>query len=70
MNEDTELFFEAKINNYNFRYYGGLMIEVTKVNDKQHNVLREISVTQPLKTKKDFDKEISFWFMENCATLQ
>lgn len=64
----NDVFYEAQINDYNFRYYGGTLIEVFKVNDKTHTVLREISVPE-LKTKKDFEKEISFWFIQNGSTL-
>ena len=47
------MFFEAQINNLNFRYSGGNIIEVSKVGDKQRNVLHEIWV-QELTNKKAF----------------
>ena len=56
-------FFEAQINNLNFRYSGGNIIEVSKINDKHHTVLHEIW-TKELVTKKEFDTEISFWYMQ------
>jgi len=56
-------FYEAQINNLNFRYNGGNIIEVSKVNDKHKIVLHEILVSE-LQTKKDFDTEISFWYMK------
>lgn len=56
-------FFEAQINNLNFRYSGGNVIEVSKINDKHHTVLHEIW-TKELVTKKEFDTEISFWYMQ------
>ena len=58
----SDIFFEATINNLYFRYNGGNIIEVSKVYDKQRNVLYEICVKE-LTTKKDFDVEISFWYM-------
>lgn len=64
----SDRFFEEQINNYNFRYNGGNIIEVSKVGDRQRTVLREITVHE-LETKKEFDTEISFWFMENASTL-
>lgn len=60
------MFFEAQINNLNFRYSGGNIIEVSKVGDKQRNVLHEIWV-QELTSKKSFDTEISFWYMKNAS---
>ena len=68
MSEIMDKFFEAQINNYNFRYSGGNIIEVSKIGDRQRNVLFEIAV-QDLQTKKEFDTEISFWFMQNGANL-
>lgn len=59
------MFFEAQINNLNFRYNGGNIIEVSKVGDKQRTVLYEIWV-QELTNKKEFDTEISFWYMKNA----
>lgn len=56
-------FFEAQINNLNFRYSGGNIIEVSRINDKHHTVLHEIW-TKELVTKKEFDTEISFWYMQ------
>lgn len=58
----SDNFFEAQINELNFRYSGGNVIEVSKVNDKHHTVLHEIYVSE-LSGRKDFDKEISFWYM-------
>jgi len=55
-------FFEAQINNLNFRYSGGNIIEVSKISDKHHTVLHEIW-TKELTSKKEFDTEISFWYM-------
>lgn len=60
------MFFEAQINNLNFRYNGGNIIEVSKVGDKQRTVLHEIWV-QELTNKKAFDTEISFWYMKNAS---
>jgi hypothetical protein len=58
----SDNFFEAQINTLNFRYTGGNIIEVSKVNDKHHTVLHEIWINE-LTSKKDFEKEISFWYM-------
>jgi hypothetical protein len=60
------MFFEAQINNLNFRYNGGNIIEVSKLDDRQRTVLHEIWVEE-LTTKKAFDTEISFWFMKNAS---
>ena len=68
MSEIMDKFFEAQINNYNFRYSGGNIIEVSKISDRQRTVLFEIAV-HDLQTKKEFDTEISFWFMQNGANL-
>jgi hypothetical protein len=68
MIETMDKFFEAQINNYNFRYSGGNIIEVSKIGDRQRTVLFEITVHE-LETKKEFDTEISFWFMQNGANL-
>lgn len=68
MIDTIDKFFEAQINNYNFRYSGGNIIEVSRLNDKQRMVLFEIAV-QELETKKQFDTEISFWFMQNGHNL-
>lgn len=64
------MFFEAQINEYNFRYDGdgNGVIEVSKVGDKNRTVLREIPVSN-LDNEKKFHSEISFWFMENGHTL-
>lgn len=40
----SDNFYEAQINNLNFRYNGGNIIEVSKVGDKHRNVLHEIWV--------------------------
>lgn len=64
----SDKFFEAQINNYNFRYNGGNIIEVSKVGDRQRTVLHEITVHE-LETKKEFDTEISFWFMQSGSTI-
>ena len=64
----SDKFFEAQINNFNFRYNGGNIIEVSKIGDKQRTVLHEIS-THELETKKEFDTEISFWFMQYGSSL-
>lgn len=68
MMSEMDKFFEAQINNYNFRYSGGNIIEVSKIGDRQRTVLFEIAVHN-LETKKEFDTEISFWFMQNGANL-
>lgn len=68
MMSEIDKFFEAQINNYNFRYSGGNIIEVSKIGDRQRTVLFEIAVHE-LETKKEFDTEISFWFMQNGANL-
>lgn len=60
------MFFEAQINNLNFRYNGGNIIEVSKIGDRQRTVLHEIWV-QELANKKEFDTEISFWYMKNAS---
>jgi hypothetical protein len=60
------MFFEAQINNLNFRYNGGNIIEVSKIGDRQRTVLHEIWV-QELTNKKEFDTEISFWYMKNAS---
>lgn len=64
------MFFEAQINGYNFRYEGDGdgVIEVSKVGDKNRNVLREIAVSN-IDSEKKFHSEISFWFMEEGHTL-
>lgn len=64
------MFYEAQINNYNFRYEGegDGVIEVSKVGDKNRTVLREIPITN-LDTEKKFHSEISFWFMEEGTSL-
>lgn len=64
------MFFEAQINEYNFRYEGDGdgVIEVSKVGDKNRTVLREISVSN-LDSEKKFHSEISFWFMKEGNTL-
>jgi hypothetical protein len=59
----SDNFYEAQINNLNFRYSGGNIIEVSKVNDKHRTVLHEIWV-KDLVTRKEFDTEISFWYMK------
>ena len=64
----TDNFFEAQINNLYFRYNCGNIIEVSKVGDKHRTVLHEICV-QELTTKKQFDTEISFWFMKNASNF-
>lgn len=61
-------FYEAQINNLNFRYSGGNIIEVSKIGDKHRTVLHEICVPE-LSTKKEFDMEISFWFMREGASI-
>lgn len=59
------MYFEGEINQFEFRYDSESgYIEVSKKNEKPRNVIYEIHVGE-LSTKKDFDKEISFWFMEN-----
>lgn len=64
------MFFEAQINEYNFRYEGDGdgVIEVSKVGDKNRTVLREIGVSN-LDSEKKFHSEISFWFMKEGNTL-
>ena len=64
----SDNFYEAQINNLNFRYSGGNIIEVSKVNDKHRTVLHEIWVMD-LVTRKEFDTEISFWYMKDGASL-
>lgn len=64
----SDKFFEAQINNFYFRYSGGNIVEVSKVGDRQRTVLHEIAVHE-LETKKEFDTEISFWFMQSGSTL-
>ena len=64
----SDNFYEAQINNLNFRYSGGNIIEVSKVNDKHRTVLQEIWVKE-LVTRKEFDTEISFWYMKDGASL-
>lgn len=63
------MFFESQIGQYNFRYEGGNIIEVSKVGDRNRTVLREIPVKE-LDTEKKFHSEISFWWMEEGSTLQ
>ena len=59
------MYFEGEINQFEFRYDSESgYIEVSKKNEKPRNVIYEIHAGE-LSTKKDFDKEISFWFMEN-----
>lgn len=58
----SDNFFEATINNLYFRYSGNNIIEVSKVGDKHRTVLHEICVKE-LENKKEFDMEISFWYM-------
>lgn len=62
------MFYESQIGQYNFRYEGGNVIEVSKVGDRNRTVLREIPVKE-LETEKKFHSEISFWFMEEGHTL-
>jgi hypothetical protein len=64
----SDTFFEAQINTLNFRYSGGNIIEVSKVADKHKTVLHEICVKE-LTSKKDFDTEISFWYMKEGTTI-
>ena len=64
----SDNFYEAQINNLNFRYNGGNIIEVSKIGDKHRTVLHEIWV-KDLTTKKEFDTEISFWFMKNASNF-
>ena len=64
----SDNFYEAQINNLNVRYSGGNIIEVSKVNDKHRTVLHEIWVKE-LVTRKEFDTEISFWYMKDGASL-
>lgn len=64
----NDTFFEAQINNLNFRYSGGTVIEVSKIGDKHRTVIHEIW-TKELTTKKAFDTEISFWYMEEGANF-
>lgn len=64
----SDIFFEAQINALNFRYNGGNIIEVSKVADKHKTVLHEICVKE-LTSKKDFDTEISFWYMKEGALV-
>ena len=64
----SDTFFEAQINTLNFRYNGGNIIEVSKVADKHKTVLHEICVKE-LTSKKDFDTEISFWYMKEGALV-
>lgn len=64
----SNIFYEAQINNLNFRYSGGTIIEVSKVNDKHGTVLHEI-YTKELNSKKEFDIEISFWYMKDGANF-
>lgn len=68
METTNNMYFEAQINNLYFRYSGDNVIEVSKVGDKQRTVLHEIHVKE-LKTKKEFDMEISFWFMKYGSTI-
>lgn len=63
------MFYESQIGQYNFRYEGGNVIEVSKVGDRNRTVLREIPVKE-LDTEKKFHSEISFWWMEEGSTLQ
>lgn len=64
------MFYEAQINEYNFRYEGdgSGVIEVSKVGDKNRTVLREIPISN-LDSEKKFHSEISFWFMEEGTSL-
>ena len=64
------MFFEAQINEYNFRYEGDGdgVIEVSKIGDRNRTVIREIPVSN-LDSEKKFHSEISFWFMEEGNTL-
>ena len=64
----SDTFFEAQINTLNFRYSGGNIIEVSKIADKHKTVLHEICVKE-LTSKKDFDTEISFWYMQEGASV-
>jgi hypothetical protein len=64
----SDNFYEAQINSLNFRYNGGNIIEVSKIGDKHRTVLHEIWVKE-LTTKKEFDTEISFWFMKNASNF-
>lgn len=64
----SDNFFEEQINNLNFRYNGGNIIEVSKIGDKHRNTLYEIYVKE-LKNKKEFDTEISFWYMKEGANF-
>lgn len=63
------MFYESQIGQYNFRYEGGNVIEVSKVGDRNRTVLREIPVKE-LETEKKFHSEISFWYMEEGNTLR
>lgn len=59
------MYFEGFINQFEFRYESeNGFIEVSKKDERPRTVLYEIR-TKELTNKKDFDKEISFWFMEN-----
>lgn len=66
--DDKEIFYEATINEYLFRYEGGAAIEISRVGDRHHSVLHEIPVKN-LDTEKKFHSEISFWFMQNGNSL-
>jgi hypothetical protein len=64
----SDNFYEAQINTLNFRYTGGNIVEVSKIGDKHRTVLHEIWVKDPL-TRKEFDTEISFWYMKEGANF-
>ena len=62
------MFFESQIGKYNFRFDDGNVIEVSEIGDRNRTVLREIPV-KDLQDEKQFHKEISFWFMQEGASL-
>lgn len=59
--------YEATIGNYFFKYTGNKITEIYKCYDKTQ-ILREIILPR-VNSEKDFQKEISFWFMENSKEL-
>lgn len=66
--ETTEIFWEAEIKQFYFRYNGGNTIEVSLVEDKEKNPIHEIRVKK-FDSIKDFHKEISFWYLTESQNL-
>ena len=68
LEDESEIFWEAEIKQFFFRYSGGDAIEVSLVDDKERNPIHEIRVKN-METIKDFHKEISFWYLTDSQNL-